>query len=369
MPEKTCLIIGRTEDFKNESVTRIAAEGGEPEYLDSCDLQEEYGMNVLETMTDDDLLSVFKDKGGDLYTGNAVDRKLEFIRKYVAEGNAANMSERFSGDPPGFMKGYISSIVPLHRDYGVPYFQMEMAVFDAILNGTLQHGDLQSYEEVFLWGCRDDGLPTEFWKSSMLSVSMYALLLKLSGKDTMRAVDLLNRCVAEAGPERKKVMDETGMTEKLAAFNAKMKNEATANPGANANQLKVGDKIDIPAIKKAIKGNRVTILFGWASWCPACMMAIPTLNGLVEDLGRRRVEVVGLIDASDTGKIAKTKKKKGVLWKKDIEISDADRKKFPRGVPFFVVVDGKGVVRQVISGVSRDLEENLKGAIPKKSRP
>lgn len=369
MAEKTCLIIGKTDDFNSEAVTRIAERGGEPGYLDSCDLQEEYGMNILETMTDDDFLSVFKDEGGDLYTGSAVDRKLEFIRKYVADGNAAVMSERFRGDSVNFIKGYISSIVGLHGDYGVPYFQVEMAVFDAILNGTLQHGDLQSYEEVFLWGCRDDGLPAEFWKSSMPSVSMYALLLKLSGKDTMRAVDLLNRCVAEATPERKRAMDESGMLAKLDAFNAKIKKEAAANPNGNANLLKVGDKVDIPAIKKAIRGNRVTILFGWASWCPACLMAIPTLNGLVEDLGRRRVEVVGLIDASDTGKIAKTKKEKGVLWKKDIEISSADRAKFPKGVPFFVVVDGKGVVKQVISGVSRDLEDNLKGAIPKKNRP
>lgn len=369
MAEKTCLIIGKTGDFENKAVAEIAKKGGEPEYLDSCDLQEEYGRNVSELMTDNDLLSIFKDEDGSLYAGNAVDQKLEFLRKYVVEADASDMSKRFGEKPIGFLKSYFASIALLHENYDVPYFEMEKSIYKGLLSYPLLRGDFQLFEDMFMWGCRDDDLPDEFWNLSLLQTMGYAFALRSTKRSALPAINLVNRCVAEASPRRKMMLDELGVTQKLNELNAKivMKLNSEIEGKGNPNSLKIGGKLDIPALKKAIKGNRVTILFGWATWCSACRMAVPSINDTIKNVGKGRkgVKVVGIVsDAEDPAAVAKIRGERDALWKKDIRMSDEDMMRLPGGIPYFILVDDKGVIRDIIVGADQNLnlEENLKKA-------
>ncbi|MBI2341897.1 MAG: TlpA family protein disulfide reductase, partial [Deltaproteobacteria bacterium] len=297
MTEKICLIIGETKDFKSAEITELAKKGGEPQYFDSCDLQEAFGPDALDYFTKNDLLTTFRDDNNVPVTNPVLKERLDFFKDYSSSMETLGATLE-PGNWTDLFDEYFSTASRLHGRYNVPFFENDKRTYVQHLQYYLERQDFDNFERTFLWGCQSDYLPDDLVLNSHLFLMHYAVMIETSimGGRGNAAINLANRCLAEASSERKARFDEMGITQDLAETNeslARSEEKQAASAADAAGQFKVGDKINVPEITKALKGNGVTILFGWASWCPACRMAMPTINKLADELRKKGVNIVG----------------------------------------------------------------------------
>jgi cytochrome c biogenesis protein CcmG, thiol:disulfide interchange protein DsbE len=102
----------------------------------------------------------------------------------------------------------------------------------------------------------------------------------------------------------------------------------------------------------SLKG-KVVILDFWATWCPPCVAASPTMQKLHEKYAKQGLVVIGanLGERNDPdgtpAKYAKEHKYTYIFTKKN---DDYGRKIGILGIPVFMFIDRKGVVRRVETG-------------------
>ncbi|MBS2016017.1 MAG: redoxin domain-containing protein [Deltaproteobacteria bacterium] len=97
--------------------------------------------------------------------------------------------------------------------------------------------------------------------------------------------------------------------------------------------------------------GRVVIVDFWASWCGPCRMLAPRLSALKDKLGAQGLSVVGITtdDAERAAVFAERHQMRyPIVVDKD---GDTSRAYGITGLPTMLVVDKKGVVREVLVGV------------------
>jgi len=105
-------------------------------------------------------------------------------------------------------------------------------------------------------------------------------------------------------------------------------------------------------------GQKVVLLDFWATWCEPCRMAMPGLQGVLDDFKDRGLEILSVNQGESSEQAAGFMKKKGygfhVLLDPDSAIGGTYG---VRGIPTVVAIDKLGVVRWIKVGYSPDDSE------------
>jgi thiol-disulfide isomerase/thioredoxin len=109
--------------------------------------------------------------------------------------------------------------------------------------------------------------------------------------------------------------------------------------------------------------GRVVLLDFWASWCGPCRMLAPRLSALKEKLGAQGLTVVGITtDEAERAAVfaEKHQMRYGIVVDKD---GDTSRAYGITGLPTMLLVDKKGVVREVFVGFDPGADARLEAAL------
>jgi thiol-disulfide isomerase/thioredoxin len=117
-----------------------------------------------------------------------------------------------------------------------------------------------------------------------------------------------------------------------------------------------------PSSMAALRG-RVVIIDFWASWCGPCRMLAPRLSALKDKLGAQGLTVIG-ITTDDAEKAAvfaeKHQMRYGTVVDKD---GDTSRAYGITGLPTMLLVDKRGVVRDVFVGYDPSSDARIEAQV------
>ena len=126
----------------------------------------------------------------------------------------------------------------------------------------------------------------------------------------------------------------------------------TETPDFTMTDLK-GNKITL----SSLKGRRVVLNF-WATWCPPCRMEIPQLIDLRKEVHPDELAIIGISD-EDKQELLEFAAEKKINY----TIATADDLPAPysviQAIPTTFFIDRRGIIQDVISGLStlKELEE------------
>lgn len=113
-----------------------------------------------------------------------------------------------------------------------------------------------------------------------------------------------------------------------------------------------------PASLASLKGRVVVVDF-WASWCGPCRMLAPKLSTLKNRFGAQGLSVVG-ITSDDAERAAVFAERHGMTYPSLSDPNaDTNRAYGIIGLPTVVVIDKKGVVRDVFVGYDPSVEAKM----------
>lgn len=117
-----------------------------------------------------------------------------------------------------------------------------------------------------------------------------------------------------------------------------------------------------PASLASLKGRVVVVDF-WASWCGPCRMLAPKLSTLKNRFGAQGLSVVG-ITSDDAEHAAVFAERHGMTYP-SLSDANADTNKAYGivGLPTVVVIDKKGVVRDVFVGYDPSVEAKMEQVV------
>ncbi|MBI3894207.1 MAG: TlpA family protein disulfide reductase [Candidatus Wallbacteria bacterium] len=123
-----------------------------------------------------------------------------------------------------------------------------------------------------------------------------------------------------------------------------------------------GSEVSLVSLK-----GRVVVLDFWATWCPPCRKAIPRIQSLSKRFSDRPVTVLGI--NMDQGKspeaIRQFLSENSIAFGQVLDGGPIAQKYGVQGIPCTVVIDKDGIVRQVHTGYSNDLEGVLADSVEK----
>ena len=114
----------------------------------------------------------------------------------------------------------------------------------------------------------------------------------------------------------------------------------------------------------SLKGKVVLFDF-WATWCGPCKMASPLMQSLHKKYASKGLVVLGANVSDAKGAAAKYKKEHNFDYLFTTGGEGLLKKAGFTGIPGFIFVDKKGVVRKVQSGFGPQLEADFENAIKK----
>jgi thiol-disulfide isomerase/thioredoxin len=122
-----------------------------------------------------------------------------------------------------------------------------------------------------------------------------------------------------------------------------------------------GKKVKLSDLK-----GRVLLLDFWATWCGPCRMAMPAIQRLAEKYQKEPVTVLGM-DSERPGTDVQVVKKvldDGKITYRQLKCSEEVSQSYRiSSIPYFVLVDKKGIVQSLNRGFSPDHEEMLAKSI------
>ncbi len=124
--------------------------------------------------------------------------------------------------------------------------------------------------------------------------------------------------------------------------------------------LKVVTVQDRKTLTNANLLGKISIVEFWATWCPACRSAIPRLNEWTK--AHPKIQIIGITDESEAlvKEFLKTEK---MNYTVAIDAEQSLQTALQVGsIPTFLLVDSKGIVRDIALGAGDYLETLLKKA-------
>lgn len=110
-----------------------------------------------------------------------------------------------------------------------------------------------------------------------------------------------------------------------------------------------GEHLDLESLH-----GRVVVLDFWASWCGPCRDSIAFLRGLQKKYAAQPVVLVSISVDTDAAAWRATIADEKMTWRHHLDSSGRISRLFGvRPIPTTVVIDGEGIVRDRIIGVSR----------------
>jgi peroxiredoxin len=114
-----------------------------------------------------------------------------------------------------------------------------------------------------------------------------------------------------------------------------------------------------------LKGN-VWVLDYWATWCPPCVAAMPSLNELAGDMKQQGVKVVAMNADEEKDLVAgfiNSRKLNNLIVLLDPESKVGEQYKANELLPTTMVIGKDGTIRKVITTGGSQTEKDLKAAI------
>jgi cytochrome c biogenesis protein CcmG/thiol:disulfide interchange protein DsbE len=117
---------------------------------------------------------------------------------------------------------------------------------------------------------------------------------------------------------------------------------------------------------KTLRGRVVLIDF-WATWCGPCKKASPIMERLHKTYGKRGLTVIGAnvegIDGDASKLVRDYRAKHKYTYTFTVGNEDLGSKWNVEGIPTFILIDKKGIVRQVQVGTGPSWDKNLENLI------
>jgi thiol-disulfide isomerase/thioredoxin len=125
-----------------------------------------------------------------------------------------------------------------------------------------------------------------------------------------------------------------------------------------------GTDLEGKELRSADLKGRVVLLDFWSLRCGPCIASMPTLQRVADKFADKPVSIIGinLDDASAADRITATLKERKIKFRQIVKIRpDLSRKYFVKGIPCTALIDSKGTVQDVHTGMSdeRELTERI----------
>ena len=97
--------------------------------------------------------------------------------------------------------------------------------------------------------------------------------------------------------------------------------------------------------------GKIVVLDFWATWCAPCRAALPEIKDLLKKYPREKLILISISGDADEKAWKEYVAKKGMDWPQCRDKNDQLGRLFGvRSIPTFMVIDGEGIIRQVIRG-------------------
>jgi thiol-disulfide isomerase/thioredoxin len=140
--------------------------------------------------------------------------------------------------------------------------------------------------------------------------------------------------------------------------------------GKPAPPFEVATRAKGPAMTRESLAGKVVVIDFWATWCGPCRATIPRLNALHKKYGKKGVVVLGVTDedrATVDAFLKGTKIKYPIGL--DGEGRGANKAFFVQAYPTLLLMDQKGVIREVYIGASEGKMDKLEARIEELLKP
>ena len=138
-----------------------------------------------------------------------------------------------------------------------------------------------------------------------------------------------------------------------------MDNELNGKPAPDFTlKTTTGDNINLAKFR----ADKKTIVFFWATWCPHCRESLTDLNKRKDELAKKNIQLA-LVDIGENEKLVKKYLDKNNI-NFDAFLDEDETLAEPYGiigVPTFVFINEKGIVREVLHALPRDFEKLFEG--------
>lgn len=370
MGDVKCIALGKPENFGGniKEMEKLAAKApkGIEGQIDTCDLEAAFG--TIYEMPPEALADFFKGKKGATLDAESLQKRLSFYKDYPKtadlESRKAALDTTNIEDIKKLLDWYYAKISTIHSSFEVPLVPEEGFLFADVGSLLIKGGMMQEASELFMWLCNSVNVPDEMFSGTLGQLIIGHIesgMIDLQ-KSELLAGSFLAQCREVAPPRRRAEIDST-----VKEICAKL---LESIPKA----FKIGDTINVQAIKDALKGKKASILFLWAPWCGACKQSLPELMDLDKTIRGAGGAVIGLTsNKEDPSSVKKTLDRFKISWPNistDASIFSRltlDDDGIHTSIPTMVLVNEQGKILKIIKGAGGKMideaEEALKGLL------